>query len=101
MNRRARQRSDDQTGVGTFMIAGGSCPHPLYRITGVSPHRRAATADFAEALVDSRRRIRRKASLLGLVGSLPRRRRMVKPRKSTSSSRFAIRVLASLKTRPL
>jgi hypothetical protein len=32
------------------MITGGSCPHPLYRITGVSPHRRAATADFAEAL---------------------------------------------------
>ena len=32
------------------MITGGSCPHPLYRITGVSPRRRAATVDFAEAL---------------------------------------------------
>ena len=32
------------------MITGGSCPHPLYRITGVSPRRRAATADLAEAL---------------------------------------------------
>jgi hypothetical protein len=42
--------SDDQTGVGTFMITGTSCPHPLYRITGVSPHQHAATDDFAEAL---------------------------------------------------
>jgi hypothetical protein len=33
------------------MITGGSCPHPLYRITGVSSHRRAAAADFAEALL--------------------------------------------------
>jgi hypothetical protein len=33
------------------MITGGSCPHPLYRIIGVSLHRRAATADFAAALV--------------------------------------------------
>jgi hypothetical protein len=32
------------------MITGTSCPHPLYRITGVSPHQHAATDDFAEAL---------------------------------------------------
>jgi hypothetical protein len=33
------------------MITGTSCPHPLYRITGVSPHQHAATDDFAEALL--------------------------------------------------
>jgi hypothetical protein len=33
------------------MITGTSCPHPLYRITGVSPHQHAATDDFAEACV--------------------------------------------------
>ena len=37
------------------MITGGSCPHPLYRITGVSPRRRAATVDFAEALLGVQR----------------------------------------------
>ena len=51
--------------------------------------------------VDSRLRIRRNASLLGLVNSLFRKRRMVNPRKSTPASKFVIRVLVSLKTRPL
>jgi hypothetical protein len=38
------------------MITGTSCPHPLYRITGVSPHQHAATDDFAEALGSPYRR---------------------------------------------
>jgi len=50
--------------------------------------------------VDSRSQIRRIASLLGLVNSLPRKRRMVKLRKSTPSSKFVIWVLVSLKTNP-
>ena len=32
------------------MITSGSCPHPIYRITGVSPRRRAEAEDLAEAL---------------------------------------------------
>jgi hypothetical protein len=63
-------------------------------VSALAP-RRALTS------VDSRLRIRRNASLLGLVSSFPRKRRMVKPRKSTPVSKFVIRVLVSLKTSPL
>ena len=52
--------------------------------------------------VDNRFRIRRTASLLGLVSSFPfGKRRMENPRKSTPKERCVIWVLSSLKTKPL
>ena len=49
---------------------------------------------------DSRPRICRSASLLGLVSSLPPYRRISNPRKSTPWSRWVIFVLSWLKARP-
>src|SRR5664279_3260692 len=49
----------------------------------------------------SRSRIRLSAALLGLISSLSDCRRTVNPRKSKPSSRETMRVLSSLKVRPL
>src|SRR6266480_477931 len=55
----------------------------------------------ARISVRSRSRIRLTAALAGLISSLPRYRRTVKPRKSKPSSRVTMRVLSSLKASPL
>jgi hypothetical protein len=59
------------------------------------PPRRACSS------VRNRSRIRLKAALLGLISNLPDCRRTVNPKKSNPSSRVTMRVLSSLKTRPL